>query len=331
MKEKHCWQFIYDCLRQNRTVALLIVVDREGSTPGRVGFKMAVAEDGTLLGTIGGGAIEHRLVNQARTKLKHRDFSPLWQRLIHHKAATINTNHSGMICGGTQTVVLYPCQTGDLVTITELLQSLENPVSGKLCISQAGISFLPKQPQAETYQCRFESEYEWLYEETVGLINTAYIIGGGHVGWALSRILAMLDFHIIVLDERPEVSTFKHNTEAHEKITVSYKAIRQHIPEGNQNYVVIMTPTYQADELVLRQLLDKKLRYLGMIGSATKINQIIQSLQQEDIFPEKLPHFHAPIGLPIGSHTPVEIAVSIAAEFIQVKNTATDTQEHPDT
>lgn len=154
----------------------------------------------------------------------------------------------------------------------------------------------------------------------MGLINTAYIIGGGHVGLALSRLLAMLDFYIVVLDERAEINTFQNNTDADEKIITAFHQIEQHIHNGEQNYVFIMTPNHRADKLVLRQLLDKKLRYLGMMGSASKVNEIFEDLRQEGVSSAKLQQLHAPIGLPIKSHTSTEIAISITAQIIAIKN-----------
>jgi len=319
MKDKNLWQFICKGLQNNQSVALLIVVESDGSTPGRVGFKMAVAEDGTLLGTIGGGIIEHRFVNKAQTKLKNHDFFARCQCQIHNQQAT--ANRSGMICGGMQTVVLYPCQPNkDLMTIQRLLKAIENKESGILQISSSGIALTAHQQNAANYQFKFQAENEWQYEENVGLINTAYIIGGGHVGLALSRILAMLDFYIVVLDERAEINTFQNNTYADEKIITAFHQIEPHIPDGDQNYVFIMTPNHQADEIVLRQLIDKKLGYLGMMGSASKVNEIIGHLQQNGISSKQLEYLHAPIGLPIKSHTPAEIAISIAAEIISIKN-----------
>ncbi|RKZ81314.1 MAG: XdhC/CoxI family protein [Candidatus Parabeggiatoa sp. nov. 1] len=319
MKDKNVWQLIYDCLHKDIPVVLLIVVESDGSTPGRVGFKMAVTEEGTLLGTIGGGAIEHRFVNQAEMKLKNQDFFALCQRQIHHQQAT--TNRSGMICGGMQTVVIYPCQPQkDLITIKRLTQAIDNQEQGILKISPSGISFTSHQQNAANYQFKFQAENEWQYEENVGLISTAYIIGGGHVGLALSRILAMLDFYIVVLDERAEINTFQNNTDANEKLITAFHQIEQHIPDGEQNYVFIMTPNHRADEVVLRQLLAKKLGYLGMMGSASKVDEIIQHLQKDGISSEQLQCLHAPIGLPIRSHTPTEIAISIAAEIISIKN-----------
>jgi xanthine dehydrogenase accessory factor len=318
MKDKKVWQFICDSLQQDIPVALLIVVASEGSSPGRVGFKMAVTTDNTMVGTIGGGIIEYKFVNQVQARLKKGNFLPLLQRQVHNQEAT--TERSGLICGGMQSVVLYPCQKNDLVTLLRLLESLETREGGTLHLSPSGILFTHNQRNVDNYKFLFEAENEWQYEEAIGLINTVYIIGGGHVGLALSRLLALLDFHIVVLDERSDINTFKNNTDAHEKIIISYQNIQAHIPEGEQNYVVIMTPNHRADELVLRQLIDKKLGYLGMMGSASKVKKIIEHLRQDGISPEKLQRLRAPAGLPIKSHTPTEIGISIAAQIISVKN-----------
>nr|VFJ66891.1 MAG: xanthine dehydrogenase accessory factor [Candidatus Kentron sp. FM]VFJ71200.1 MAG: xanthine dehydrogenase accessory factor [Candidatus Kentron sp. FM]VFK18148.1 MAG: xanthine dehydrogenase accessory factor [Candidatus Kentron sp. FM] len=309
---------VVDCLRKGIPVALLLVVESDGSAPGRIGFKMAVAADGRLAGTIGGGIVEHKFVELAREKLNSGDPAPLLRRQVHDHGA--KTDRSGMICGGTQTIALYPCRKTDLPVIERLTESPENHGSGILRLSPSGLSFLPGRRNSENHRFRLEAEDEWLYEENIGFLHTAYIIGGGHVGQALSRVLAMLDFHVVILDERPDVGASIDNTHAGEKITVSYREIRQYIPDGDRNYVIIMTPNHKADKRVLEQLLDKKIRYLGMMGSARKVNEIFGQLRDEGAPPERLQHVHAPIGLPIGSHTPSEIAVSIAAEMISLKN-----------
>jgi xanthine dehydrogenase accessory factor len=322
MIDKRVWQFVCDYLQQDIPVTLLLVVASEGSSPGRVGFKMVVAENGILQGTIGGGTVEHRFVNEARMKLKKHDFSPLCQYQIHNQQAT--TDLSGMICGGMQTVVLYPCQPSkDLATVKQLLQVIEQQQQGVLQISPSGIALTVSQKNAANYQFKFKAKNEWHYEENIGLIDTAYIVGGGHVGLALSRVLALLDFHIVVLDARAEMNTLQNNTDAHEKRITAFHQIGQYIPDGMQNYVFIVTPNHRVDEIVLRQLLAKKLGYLGLMGSVSKIKKIRQNLQNDGISAAQLQGIHAPIGLPIKSHTPMEVAISIAAEVISIKNSAT--------
>jgi xanthine dehydrogenase accessory factor len=110
------------------------------------------------------------------------------------------------------------------------------------------------------------------------------------------------------------------NAYAHEKHVVNYSNIGKYVGEGSGCYAVIMTFGHQADEQVLKQLAGKKLRYLGMLGSPAKIAQIFASLKKQGVSAASLKKVHAPVGLPIHSHTPEEIAISIAAEIISIKN-----------
>jgi xanthine dehydrogenase accessory factor len=132
--------------------------------------------------------------------------------------------------------------------------------------------------------------------------------------------MADLDFHVVVLDDRAGVATMSGNAYAQEKRLVSYRSVGRHVSEGKQNYAVIMTFGHKADELVLGQLAGKKLRYLGLMGSPAKIVQIKAHLNKRGVAAASLKKVHAPVGLAIHSHTPEEIAISIAAEIIQVKN-----------
>ena len=163
---------------------------------------------------------------------------------------------------------------------------------------------------------------DWLYQEEAGQRPTLTIVGGGHVGLALSRVMAELNFHVVVLDDRTRLATMAANTYAQEKQVVNYKSIGKHVEQGSQSYVVIMTFGHQADERVLKQLAGKKLRYLGLMGSSAKIAQIFARLKKKGVSAASLKKVRAPVGLSIHSHTPEEIAISIAAEIIQIKEPA---------
>ena len=300
------WTLIQHCLQACIPVALITVVYTEGSTPRKAGAKLAVALDGRSAGTVGGGAAEHVAVMTALQRLRD-NAGPL---LLANPPES-----DAPLCGGCQTLALYPCQAGDLAAVASLIATLQHQASGRLRLSPAGLRFTAGQGGATEFQ---QSGADWRYQETLGLYPTAYLIGGGHVSLALSRILTTLDFYLIVLDEQAERPTLQDNHYVQEKIIVPFTACHQHIPDGLNHYVIIMTPSHQFDELILGQLLTRRLGYLGMLGSRTKVNAIRQRLRQR--FPAaRLDHVHAPAGLPIGSHTPAEIAVSIAAELIQVR------------
>jgi xanthine dehydrogenase accessory factor len=114
----------------------------------------------------------------------------------------------------------------------------------------------------------------------------------------------------------------KENKFADEKHFIDYNTINDYIPTGDKEYVVIASFSHQYDKLIVSKLIEKKLNYLGMMGSKDKVKEIFDQLINEGISKESLENVKAPIGVPIKSETPEEIAVSIAAEIIQIKNTS---------
>jgi xanthine dehydrogenase accessory factor len=243
---------------------------------------------------------------------------PQLLKLLHHEDGA--GKRSGMICSGWQRLALLPLAGSDSDAVDSLIFALKRNRPGRLKFSRQGMEFQPRNKPAAVMAFSSKSAENWLYQEEAGQRPTVTIIGGGHVGLALSRVMADLNFHIVVLDDRARVATMAANTYAQEKQVVSYKSIGRHVNEGKQSYVVIMTFGHQADERVLKQLVVKKLRYLGLMGSPAKIRQIFSNLKKKGVSPASLKKIHAPVGLPIHSHTPEEIAISIAAEIIQVKN-----------
>jgi xanthine dehydrogenase accessory factor len=140
------------------------------------------------------------------------------------------------------------------------------------------------------------------------------------VALALSRIMAILPFRIVVLDDRKHVPTMAQNHFASELKVIDYDDVAEHVEEGEHCWAAIMTHAHQADAEVLARLVTKDLRYLGMMGSKAKVTQILANLEATGTPRELLDRVYAPIGLSIGSHTPEEIAVSIAAEIIAARN-----------
>ena len=166
-----------------------------------------------------------------------------------------------------------------------------------------------------------KSEDDWLYKEKTGYKNHLFVIGGGHCALAFSKLMSSMDFYIRVYDERKNLKTMKENDSVHEKHVVNdYAELNKLIPSGNNHYVVIMTFGYRTDDVAVKALLDKQFRYLGLLGSQTKIEKMFDDYRNEGVSEEFLQMIHTPIGLPIKSQTPEEIAVSIAAEIIKIKN-----------
>ena len=312
------WQWVAEALEHHDAIMLLVVVSSEGSSPGKAGAKMAVTEQGECYGTIGGGAVENKLCQQAQSMLSSGSLTPRLIRQQHSFPAT--SQASGMACGGAQSVLLFCCQNSDLKLYRQLAAADRTTTPGILSLSPVGIQFNPQQTLPYPTQFNQISEQDWIYQEIIGISKQAYLIGGGHVSLALSKILATLDFGITVIDERDTPDTLIRNNDAHRKLVIPYREISNVIPEGDQIFVLIMTHSHKMDAMVVEQLAGKNLHYLGVLGSRKKISQLKTYLGGK-LTPESLQRIKGPIGLPIHSHTPAEIAVSIAAELIQLQNT----------
>ncbi|GAB4039261.1 XdhC family protein [Spirosoma jeollabukense] len=319
IKQVKVWKLLANSLQQNLPVMLLYVLESHGSSPGRQGFMMTINASGEMEGSIGGGIMEHKFVEMANEKLQHSVAELSIRTQYHDKSAA--HNQSGMICSGDQTILIYRLQPGDTSAVQGVISCLEQHKNGTLELSPAGINFIPDQRPDVDYQFRMQAESEWFYREKIGYKNQLFIIGGGHCALALSELISRMDFYIRVFDDRPDLHTMVLNHAAHEKIVVNrYRELADLIPSGNHHYVVVMTFGYRTDDLAIRALLDKEFAYFGVLGSKAKLDKLFAEYRAEGISEETLRQLYAPIGLPIHSQTPEEIAVSIAAQIIQVKN-----------
>lgn len=332
MKEPEIWQFAADRLKRGQSVMLLIVAESSGSSPGRQGFKMIVAED-DLAGSIGGGVMEVELVEQAKSQISNFK-SQINSKIIEQVHQKNSPDSSGMICSGKQTVIFFRLDSTHLNTVNEIIHVLENGYYQFLRIKpdyfkvvdlfskKTGERVISKDSD-KSFDFIFEkkNENDFIYEELLGLKNKLFIIGGGHCALALSELMAKMDFHISLFDDRPNLNTLSKNKFAHTKTVISsYEQIDEFIPSGANVYVVVMTLGFAFDEIVIRKLFDKDFKYFGVLGSRAKMATLLKNLRQDGFDAEKLNKIRTPIGLPINSQTPEEIAVSIAAEIISVKN-----------
>ena len=334
MNNQHIfWAEAQKRLLAGTPIALLCVVDNIGSSPGRAGFKMCVPADSDLFGSIGGGIMEKKLVDLACTHLDHvqhatgssarvpvevsermQERFPFLKRQIHR--AELGQDRSGMICSGEQTVAfffLHGCESIQLVAnILAAFDEREQPL--ELEFSSKGIRIIPAGER------RALEDDEWSYYETLRTQPRIAIVGAGHVSLALSRQMDQLGFHVLVFDDRQGLNTWHANTFAQERKLVDYNEMGQHLPPDPDLFVVLASVGYRTDDIILRQLIRNKYKYLGMLGSVEKVRVVFDGMRKDGFTDEELARVHAPIGLPIHSRTPEEIAVSIAAEVVRVKN-----------
>ena len=306
------WKFVLAKLSANENVILLCVLESEGSSPGRAGFKMAVATDGSFSGTIGGGIMEHKLVEKAKSLLQKSETKVLLQKQFHDKQAA--ADQSGMICSGSQLNAFVPA----FAEHKKIVEDILSEDIQKIRISARGFQAVATDADEGL---RFNTDADWDYTEKTDNRPVLHIVGGGHVSLAVSELMLFVGFCIKVYDDRPALNTIEENIYADETIIIkSYEELSDHLIPSADDYAVIMTVGYRTDKIVLKQLLSKSLRYLGLMGSDHKINTLFNELKQEGVLSESLDRVAAPVGINILSKTTPEIAVSIAAEIIKEKN-----------
>jgi len=312
------WNYIHNQLSEKKRVMLITVIDCKGSSPGRVGFKMAISEDTTIAGSIGGGVMEYNMVELARKMLVSKSTEIIIKRQVH--SAEAEHDKSGMICSGEQTHVFMPLSSSDFDTIVQIKECIDKGDKGLITISPKKLSFAKDNSANIQAPSFINDSNDWKYKESIGLKDTVYIFGAGHISVPLSQILRMLDFRVVVFDNRNELSTYSANSFAHQKQVIDYNNISHLVPEGLNSYVAIMSFGHKFDRLILKQMLSKQLKYLGMIGSKSKVQVTYDSLREFGFTDTDFARVDSPIGLPINSQTPAEVAVSIAAKIIHTRN-----------
>jgi len=302
------WNKIYQLLEKNHSLYLLTVIESQGSAPGRRGFKMLVSDDGYLCGSIGGGIMEFNLVNKAKELLNDNSSHTFFIKQVHRGEATAS---SGMICSGSQTIAFTPLASQNLKTIKACMNSDQ-----VLSISQDGVRLIDEGNEV----CVINNENDWFYREKLSKKLTAHIFGAGHVSVPTSELLSKLGFEVMLYDNRKDINTFNDNTNTSNKQVVNYQQVLTSVDIKADDYILLMTHKFTEDKLLLSQLLSIKSYYLGVLGSSNKIKVMFSALLVDGFKQKDIDRVYAPIGLGINSRTTDEIAVSIVAEIIKVKN-----------
>ena len=155
--------------------------------------------------------------------------------------------------------------------------------------------------------------------EPVGVGPRLFLFGGGHVAQALCQVLAETSFSVDLVEEREEwlhapslpVSVVRHAEPWEDFLSQSHW-------DAEKTFVAVMTHRHDLDEAILSAVLLKPTRYVGLIGSVTKWSRFKARLLEQGQTPGALDRVHCPIGLPIGGKSPKEVAISVAAELLQL-------------
>lgn len=313
---KNLFQAIKKAAKENKACYLAALIESEGSAPRSSGAYMLVDAGGLVYGTIGGGAMEYAAVKQAQQRLQSQQAESFEQAYDLSPAA-------GIACGGSCRVQFCYLAAGEstLQLANTVLQAADGGKPWWLLLPLGGAGALRIADELALKGRRGIVKIDGVsyYAEQYNYDGRVYIFGAGHVARELVPLLGRLGFGCVVLDDRAEFADPAVFPMAERVEQVSFDALAQACAVRAQDYAVVMTRGHVYDAQCERYLLNTPACYIGIMGSRNKARMAREALLAEGYTEAQLARIVTPIGLDIGSETPAEIAVSIAAQLIQVR------------
>jgi len=333
------YKLLGEALRAGKKIVLVSLVSSAGSAPRHGGSKMAVLEKDVSIGTVGGGALEGRAIEIAAGCLSKG--VSLREEFV---LTAESSSRLGMTCGG-DVQVLFEYIDGadaDALGFFSILEDfVEQRQSGRYVtffrdgrvahqlfnregslVAECGgqgisesIDFLQKALLGEMSD---GSSGDSLSVEIIAPEPQCLVFGCGHVGVEIACIAQRCGFRIGAIDDRPEFADSARFPSRVNVLCAPFADAWRELTVDENTFLVIVTRGHQHDEMVLRQALRTPAKYIGMIGSRTKVQGIMNRLRESCFSERDLARVYAPIGLRIAAETPAEIAVSVVAEMIQV-------------
>ncbi len=344
------WKDLVTALKTDSHVAVCTIIKKSGSAPREVGARMLVREDGSISGTVGGGIGEHEVIQAAIAASKAgRSY------LLDYSLAGEKGLDSAAICGGHFTIFIG-CWTqgedlelasaiaatltgGKTCSLCESLPQTETSTVERTLIDPAGNVVISSPATASAALLAAAANgnktesipVQLLPDDTSGFLLSEItlapqmvIFGGGHLALPLVEMANWCRFAVTVIDDRPEFSDSKRFPLADKVITAPMEDVSNLYSPGANTWLVLITREHTHDYVLLKQLLGTEYAYLGMIGSRRRTTIVKQRLLDEGSSKAEIDSLYSPIGLEINAQTPAEIAISIMAEIIKVKNKEID-------
>lgn len=332
-----------------KQAALATVVHVEGSSYRKEGARMLITEDGELTGAISGGCLEGDALRKALFVMHEKK-----AKLVVYDTSDEDDVEVGfqLGCNGIIQVLIEPIDISlpnhPIALLKEALTTRENAIIITLfsldrSLAQKGTSFLlkPNGIILETLKERSLvdlltadakealsnnksaiKKYDHDGKELIAFINiikpqiTLVIVGAGNDAMPLVKIGELIGWRVMVVDGRPDYANKKRFSSGCQVIVSRPEKILSAIDIDDQTMFVLMTHNYNYDLAMLRELIIRKIKYIGILGSGGKVHRMMEELKNEGINVEdELPKIYGPVGLDIGAETPEEIALSIVAEI----------------
>jgi xanthine dehydrogenase accessory factor len=302
-------------------VTLVTVVQTWGSAPRPPGALLAVRDDGRVSGSVSGGCIEEDLIARAKAAFGTlaaatvpSGASAALPTEIVYGVSKEEATRFGLPCGGTLLLVHEPLLDG--AWIADLLDRTERHQLVTRSLSMAsGAVTLSGALRGQTLS------YDSVVLRTVfGPKWRLLLIGAGQLSQAVAQMAGMLDFEVLVCDPREEYSAGLDMVGVQRLMGMPDDVVREMLPDAH-TAIVALTHDPKLDDMALLEALKSDAFYVGALGSArTQATRKQRMAEHFDMSQDELARLHGPVGLKLGAKTPAEIAVSILAEIVQLKN-----------
>ena len=328
---------------------LATVVRTKGSTPQKAGAMLLVRDDGTAVGTLGGGCVEGDIWFAAREILRNQGGPEFKDYYLNEDIAA----RDGLVCGGTMYFYLEPFWDTDdfsdigseligaydgaepaaLATVVrsdgdtaalgaKLLLRSDGTVAGGIGtaeLDEMALEVASRVAAVGANESVAIDDRTELFVEGFTTPPTLVMVGGGHVGKATADLAHRLGYRVYIVDDRQDFSNPERFPYAEDTIVTSYTNWAEHLDINVNSFIVVASRGHWFDDVALESALTTRARYIGLLGSRRKTLMIYQRLLQEGVPRERLAEVRAPIGLDIGALEPEELAVSIMSEVIMAR------------
>lgn len=310
--DKEVLRQISDWLAAGMPCWLATVVQTWGSSPRPVGSLLACNQEGQMVGSLSGGCVEDDLLEKLTTGELAADSAQFFQYGI----TAEETEKLGLPCGGHLCIVVEP-QRPDVATIAHFA-TLNTALSERQCVQRQVI--INTRESSAVSVARFEpllwDEQQQTLTHTYGPSFQLFVIGAGMVSQYLAEMAKMLDYDIIICDPREELLSDFPVDEVTRVSDMPDDAVRA-LAQDQATAIVALTHDPRIDDMGLMEALTTNAFYIGAMGSSRTSASRRERLKALDLTEAEIDRLHAPIGLPIGSKTPPEIAIAILAEITQ--------------
>lgn len=352
LSRKNLYIDLEELLLKNKSCVFATVAETHGSTPQKPGSSAIFGESGLMEGTVGGGLVEHAVQEKAAKAILSKK-SGYYRFELNDDI----DEEDSVICGGGMNILIDAAPEKHLPVWKALkndysnrkngvLATLAHPSAGgfeieRIWLTRGNFSAessklhqdvkeyaakmlndpVPGDFKEFTEHTSPDYEDSFFFLESIVPLPQLIIAGAGHVGKALSHLGKLLDFEVTVWDDRSDFANKQNLPDADNVLSGKLENSLATVNAKRDTFIVIVTRGHRQDSDVLKLFIGSEAGYIGMIGSRKKVAQVRQQFLKNDwATEEQWNKIHTPVGLKIGSKSVQEIAVSIAAELIQVRN-----------